>query len=57
VGLNVFILKRVVGDVSTGTIFRGVTPFWIADLVRLALLILIPAIVLYLPNQMGGLGH
>ncbi len=57
VGLNVFILKRVVGDVSTGTIFRGVTPFWLADLVRLALLILIPAIVLYLPNQMGGLGH
>ena len=52
VGLNVFILKGVVGDVSTGTIFRGVTPFWIADLFRLALLVAIPAIVLFLPSQM-----
>ena len=57
VGLNVFILKRVVEDVPTATIFRGVTPFWLADLVRLALLILIPSIVLYLPAQMGGFGH
>ncbi|MGG7644911.1 TRAP transporter large permease [Rhodovulum sp. YNF3179] len=53
VGLNVFILRGVVGDVTTGTIFRGVTPFWIADILRLALIVLIPALVLFLPNQMG----
>ncbi|MFT4793448.1 MAG: tripartite ATP-independent transporter DctM subunit [Paracoccaceae bacterium] len=53
VGLNVFILKGVVGDVSTATIFRGVTPFWIVDLIRLALLVLIPWIALVLPNSMG----
>lgn len=53
VGLNVFVLKGVVGNVSTGTIFRGVTPFWIADIIRLTLLVLIPAIVLYLPNRMA----
>ena len=53
VGLNVFILKGVVGDVSTGTIFRGVTPFWIADIIRLAILVLFPAIVLFLPAAMG----
>ncbi len=52
VGLNVFILKGVVGDVSTGTIFKGVTPFWIVDLIRLALIVLIPWIVLVLPNSM-----
>ncbi len=52
VGLNVFILKGVVGNVSTGTIFRGVTPFWIFDLFRLALLVGVPAISLYLPSQM-----
>jgi len=52
VGLNVFVLKGVVGDVSTGTIFRGVTPFWIFDLFRLAVLLFIPAIVLFLPGQM-----
>jgi tripartite ATP-independent transporter DctM subunit len=57
VGLNVFILKGVVGNVSTGTIFKGVTPFWIADIIRLALIVALPIIVLYLPNQMGGLGH
>ena len=57
VGLNVFILKGVVGDVSTGTIFRGVTPFWVADIIRLALLIAVPALALYLPNSMGGFGH
>lgn len=57
VGLNVFILKRMVDDVTTGTIFRGVTPFWLADLLRLALLILIPSIVLFLPDNMGGFGH
>lgn len=57
VGLNVFILKGVVGDVSTGTIFRGVTPFWIADIFRLILIVLIPTIALFLPNQMGGIGH
>ncbi|MEM6438389.1 MAG: TRAP transporter large permease [Pseudomonadota bacterium] len=53
VGLNVFILKGVVGDVSTATIFRGVTPFWVSDLFRLALLVLLPGLVLFLPNQMG----
>lgn len=52
VGLNVFILKGVVGNVSTGTIFRGVTPFWIVDIVRLALLLAIPAIATFLPSQM-----
>ncbi len=57
VGLNVFILKAVVGDVSTGTIFRGVTPFWIADIFRLALIVLVPWLVLVLPNSMGAMGH
>jgi C4-dicarboxylate transporter, DctM subunit len=52
VGLNVFVLKGVVGDVTTGTIFRGVTPFWIMDIVRLAALLAFPALVLFLPGQM-----
>ncbi len=52
VGLNVFILKGVVGDVSTATIFRGVTPFWVVDIIRLAVLVLVPWLVLFLPNSM-----
>ena len=50
VGLNVFIMRSVVGDVSTATIFRGVTPFWIADILRLALIVAIPMVVLFLPD-------
>ncbi|MFC4671828.1 TRAP transporter large permease [Seohaeicola nanhaiensis] len=52
VGLNVFVLKGVVGDVTTATIFRGVTPFWMVDILRLILLLLLPGLVLFLPNQM-----
>ena len=52
VGLNVFVLKGVLGDVTTGTIFRGVTPFWIADLFRLLLLVLVPTLVLLIPLSM-----
>ncbi len=52
VGLNVFVLKGVVGDVTTATIFKGVTPFWIVDLFRLALIVLVPWLVLVLPNSM-----
>ena len=50
VGLNVFVLRGVLPDVSTGTIFKGVTPFWMADIVRLLLIVLIPFISLWLPS-------
>ena len=52
IGLNVFVLKGVVGNVTTATIFRGVTPFWFVDIIRLAVLVLIPSLVLFLPNSM-----
>ncbi|KIN64258.1 TRAP-type C4-dicarboxylate transport system, large permease component [Sulfitobacter noctilucicola] len=50
VGLNVFVLRGVLPDVSTGTIFKGVTPFWVADIFRLALIVAIPALSLWLPS-------
>lgn len=50
VGLNVFVLSSVVKDIKTSTIFKGVTPFWCADIVRLLLLIFIPALSLWLPS-------
>jgi len=52
IGLNVFVLKGVLKDVSVKTIFKGVTPFWIADIFRLLLLALIPPIALLLPSMM-----
>ncbi len=52
VGLNVFVLRNVLRDVSLGTIFRGVIPFWIADILRLVLLIAVPALSLWLVGAM-----
>ena len=53
IGLNVFVLKGVLKDVSVKTIFKGVTPFWVADIFRLILLAFVPAIALLLPSMMG----
>ena len=54
VGLNVFVLSGVVKDVTTGTIFKGVTPFWCADIVRLAIIVALPPIALFLPQLFYG---
>jgi tripartite ATP-independent transporter DctM subunit len=53
IGLNVFVLKTMLPDIPTGRIFAGVTPFWVADIVRLTLLIAIPGLAVYLPVLMG----
>ncbi|GKW50913.1 C4-dicarboxylate ABC transporter permease [Halomonas sp. NCCP-2165] len=50
VGMNVFVLRAVLPDVSTGTIFRGVTPFWFAGMARALLVLVFPGIVLLLPQ-------
>jgi len=52
-GLNVFVLKSITPDVPLWTIYRGVLPFCAADLIKLILLVLIPAITLWLPGTMG----
>jgi tripartite ATP-independent transporter DctM subunit len=52
VGMNVFVIKTAVEDVSFATIFRGVAPFIVTDLLRLGILIAIPAIALWLPSLM-----
>lgn len=48
IGLNVFVLKGVAGNLSLGTIFRGVSIFVASDLVRLVLLTLFPILSLAL---------
>ncbi|MCF6370933.1 TRAP transporter large permease [Rhizobium halophilum] len=48
IGMNVFVLRSVLPDVSLATIFRGVFVFWVADIVRLALIIGLPILSLYL---------
>ncbi|KQX34405.1 TRAP transporter large permease [Variovorax sp. Root434] len=53
VGMNVFVIKSVVKDVSFTTIFKGVLPFIVTDIVRLVILIAFPIIALWLPTRMG----
>lgn len=54
VGMNVFVIKSVVGDlVSTSAIFRGIFWFLVMDLAVLALLMTVPDIILFLPTYFG----
>ena len=52
IGLNVFVVKSVAPDVPLGEIFKGIVPFFLASVVALALIILFPAIALFLPGLM-----
>jgi len=53
IGINVFVLHGMAKGIPLGTIFRGITPFLIADLTRLAILVLFPSIALWLPGALG----
>jgi tripartite ATP-independent transporter DctM subunit len=52
VGMNIFVIKSVIEDVKISTIFYGVLPFIVTDILRLIILIMFPAIALYLPSHM-----
>lgn len=52
VGMNLFVLSSLLPDVPTPTLFRGVIPFVVADIVRLGILIAFPAISLWLPSAL-----
>lgn len=51
-GINVFVLKGIAPDVPLTTVFKGVLPFVGADIVKLILLVMFPALVLWLPSTM-----
>ena len=55
IGINVFVLHGMARDLPLTTIFRGVLPFILADIARLALLILVPPLALWLPGVTGWL--
>ena len=50
IGLNVFVLKSTLPEVELTRIFRGVLPFIAADIVRIALIVAIPGLSLFLPR-------
>ncbi len=54
-GINVFVLHGMRSELPLGQIYRGVVPFLIADLLRLGLLVSVPALSLWLPRHLGWL--
>lgn len=53
VGLNLFIINRIAGDVPLSVTYRGVAPFILSDLVRVVLLVAFPGISLWLVGLVG----
>ncbi|MEZ2720065.1 TRAP transporter large permease [Paenalcaligenes hominis] len=51
-GLNIFMIKNVMPDIPLRTVIYGVTPFVLTDIIRLAVLVLVPWIVMVIPNSM-----
>ena len=50
IGLNCFVVAGVRPDISVQDVFRGASPFFVADVVTVGVLIAFPGIVLWLPN-------
>jgi TRAP-type C4-dicarboxylate transport system permease large subunit len=58
IGLNCFVVAGVAQDakmdISVQDVFRGASPFFVADVATVAVLIAFPGIVLWLPGLIGG---
>ena len=50
IGINAFVLHGMAPNIPLKTIFRGILPFFYADMVRLALLVFFPGLALWLPR-------
>jgi TRAP-type C4-dicarboxylate transport system permease large subunit len=53
-GINLFVIKGTVADVSFNDVMSGILPFVLAQAVTLGFLIAFPQIALFLPNKMLG---
>ncbi len=54
VGMNVFVIHAMAEDIPMSETFKGVMPFFGAELLRVLLLIAFPGIVLWLPRLLSG---
>jgi tripartite ATP-independent transporter DctM subunit len=53
VGINVYVLKGIAKDIPLETIFKGIVPFLIAEIVMVILLLFFPVLAIFLPGLMG----
>ena len=54
VGMNVFVIHAMADDIPMSETFKGVMPFFGAELFRVMLLVTFPGIVLWLPRLLSG---
>ena len=54
VGMNVFVISSIADNCDISDTFRGVSPFFIAELIRIVILISLPILALWLPNILSG---
>ena len=54
VGMNAFVYSGTIEEAGLGTTFRGIAPFILADLVVVAILIMVPGVVTFIPNLSGA---
>ncbi len=52
VGMNIFVVKNLLRHISIATVFRGVTPFTIALVALLAVIVAFPGLATWLPSYM-----
>ena len=53
IGLNCFVVAGVRPECSVQDVFRGCTPFFVADVITIIVLIAVPGFTLWLPSLMG----
>jgi C4-dicarboxylate transporter, DctM subunit len=53
-GINAYVVSGLAPDIPVEAVFRGVIPFFVADVITLAVLFAFPDIVTWLPNRMLG---
>ncbi|CUH65873.1 Neu5Ac permease [Thalassovita gelatinovora] len=53
IGLNCFVVNAVRPDIPLSDVFRGITIFFVADVVTIIVLLLFPEIVTWLPEMMS----
>ena len=54
IGLNCFVVNGVRPDIPLTTVFRGIMPFFVADVVTVGLFLAFPDIILWVPRLMQG---
>ena len=52
-GMNLYVIQRIAGNLPISRIFRGVLPFLASDFLHLLLIILVPGLSLWLPELLN----